>query len=413
MPATGTNERWLGIGVSHQTTSHAAGEEAAFKARALLTAGTPPAWALAFCGGQHDPDAFLAGVRSIAGTIPVVGGAAVGSITRELIGVTGYECAVALFGDAFGMPEILRVPLVPHGESEAGRTLGTALREVPEGVAVILFYDSVQAPPDPVPRLHVASTLLDGLYEGLGERQIPIVGAGTLRFFTLTESYVFNGEGHARHEAVAVVMPPQIEAFHTIMHGCTPASAFMEITRIEGATVYELDGRPAASVLAERLGRPPEALLGRELSMLITLGEKHGDPFAPFDETRYVNRLVIASDADTGAVTLFESDFRPGSRVQVMVTDAEQMFASARERGRDLFETLRGRHLLFGLYFDCAARASAFSGTEEEEAELMLRSLGDTLPLLGFYSGVEIAPLLGRSRPLDWTGVLTFFALRE
>ena len=28
------------------------------------------------------------------------------------------------------------------------------------------------------------------------------------------------------------------------------------------------------------------------------------------------------------------------------------------------------------------------------------------MPLLGFYSGVEIAPFMGGSRALDWTGVL-------
>ena len=32
------------------------------------------------------------------------------------------------------------------------------------------------------------------------------------------------------------------------------------------------------------------------------------------------------------------------------------------------------------------------------------------IPLLGFYSGVEVAPLLGKSRGLDWTGVLWVMA---
>jgi hypothetical protein len=32
---------------------------------------------------------------------------------------------------------------------------------------------------------------------------------------------------------------------------------------------------------------------------------------------------------------------------------------------------------------------------------------------LGFYSGVEIAPLMGRSRGLDWTGVLVVIAEDE
>lgn len=31
-------------------------------------------------------------------------------------------------------------------------------------------------------------------------------------------------------------------------------------------------------------------------------------------------------------------------------------------------------------------------------------------PLLGFYSGVEVAPILGKSRGLDWTGVLMVLA---
>ena len=79
---------------------------------------------------------------------------------------------------------------------------------------------------------------------------------------------------------------------------------------------------------------------------------------------------------------------------------------------------------MFALYIDCAGRTSAFSGADVEEAailqyrqsaraDLEQAELGPETPLLGFYSGVEIAPLLGRSRPLDWTGVLTLFTLEE
>ncbi len=38
---------------------------------------------------------------------------------------------------------------------------------------------------------------------------------------------------------------------------------------------------------------------------------------------------------------------------------------------------------------------------------MVLRGLDLSTPLIGFYSGVEIAPFNGYSRPLDWTGVLT------
>ena len=63
------------------------------------------------------------------------------------------------------------------------------------------------------------------------------------------------------------------------------------------------------------------------------------------------------------------------------------------------------------MYIDCAGRNAYFSDTLEEEAFEIVTALNrDQVALLGFYSGIEVAPLLGRSRGLDWTGVLTIFA---
>ena len=46
----------------------------------------------------------------------------------------------------------------------------------------------------------------------------------------------------------------------------------------------------------------------------------------------------------------------------------------------------------------------------EEAAEVQKVFNQYNTPLLGFYSGVEVSPLLGSSRGLDWTGVLLVFA---
>ena len=74
----------------------------------------------------------------------------------------------------------------------------------------------------------------------------------------------------------------------------------------------------------------------------------------------------------------------------------------------EMNRAIEGSSLLLGIYIDCAGRGSARSGAPVEEAELVQRGLHAAVPLLGFYSGVEIAPFAGgRSRPLDWTGVLT------
>jgi len=118
---------------------------------------------------------------------------------------------------------------------------------------------------------------------------------------------------------------------------------------------------------------------------------------------------VIAADLADDALILFEADFQSGSRVQLMAYDPRQMIESARAQTQALLGGLGDQPPLFGLYLDCAGRSMAFSGLDEDETAPVRAQVGRRCPLLGFYSGVEIAPFLGRSRPLDWTGVLVLF----
>ena len=159
-----------------------------------------------------------------------------------------------------------------------------------------------------------------------------LVGAGTLTDMNLSDGYVFDGTRPRKHSAVAVVLPTAITAETTILHGCVPVSSFMTITNIDGAEVFELDGRPALDVIETMLGIDVADDDGRNLSLMVTLGEKHGDPFADYDENRYVNRLILRVASDRRSITLFEPDFRRGSVVQIMSRDNGLMVQSVRER---------------------------------------------------------------------------------
>ena len=132
--------------------------------------------------------------------------------------------------------------------------------------------------------------------------------------YQFTESYIFDGRQSAKHRVVAAVIPSILQSHTTIVHGCIPISSFMEITKIDGPVVYELDGRPALEVLLEMFSGSQDR---DRLSLVITLGEKHGDLYAPYDESAYVNRLIISTNPDDGSVTLFEADFQVGTKVQI------------------------------------------------------------------------------------------------
>ena len=402
---------FVGVGHARHADANTAARLAARQAREQLPAHAAAGWLLCFAGGQHDGAALLQGFQAELGDLPVLGGCGVGVISAAAASATGYECGVLLFPASLAPAAILSVAGLDHDEAAAGRRLGAELHalNLPAASTVLLFYDSIKSGPPPV--LHVGSRLLDGLYAGLAEDQPLVIGAGTLADMNLTSSYVFDGRQACRHAAVAIVLPPELAGHVAIMHGCLPASDFLEITRIDGSRVLELDGRPALAVVEERLGVTRAELLARQPLPSLTLGEKHSDPYAPFNDGQYVNRLVIAVDPSDDALVLFEADFQVGSRVQLMAYEPWRMIESAREQTRDLLAGLPPRPAVFSLYIDCAGRSTAFSGMEEDEAAPVRQQVGALCPLLGFYSGVEIAPFLGRARPLDWTGVLVVFTL--
>lgn len=400
------NTRNLAFAEASHNDAFTGAQQAAQEASDQL--GTEASWALAFGGGRHDPTALLAGLRSVLSDIPVVGGSTAGLITANGTSLSGFECGLILFGPSLA-PEAIVSETGLCDTRATGQRLGIALRDArPEAATILLFYDSVHAIS---PReLHIASPLVEGLHEGLGDREATVIGAGTLGDLNMEISVVFNGHEPCQHTVVALALPAQLRSHIRITHGCYPASDFMTITRIEGARVLELDGRPALEVAAERLKLSLAKIAQLSPATLpLALGEKQGAPYAPFCDDAYNNRLVVAADAEARALILFEADFTVGTRVQLMDIDPQRMIDSAREQTEQLLSALGDAAPQFGLYIDCLGRAMAFNGLDEDESAPVRALLGDRCPLLGFFSGVEIAPVQGRCRPLDWTGVLAVF----
>ncbi|HWP95159.1 MAG TPA: FIST N-terminal domain-containing protein [Gammaproteobacteria bacterium] len=399
----------IGVGMTRLTDSRRAGQQAACRAQAALRSPQPPLWGLIFVAGRHDPHAVLAGAYDALGPVPLYGGACVGTITHEELGYSGFEVAVALFAEGYSEPVIVTIDHLSGNEADAGRRLAEALHARAEpGDNVLLLYDLVRDGGG----VNVGSRLLDALHEALGaDGRLTLFGGGLLGDFDLATSHIVI-EGRALKDRVlAIILPRELDVELRVMHGCTPVTHFLEITRVDGPRVLELEGRRATDVIADILridrGRPEVVL-----PFSVLLGRKAGDPWAPYDETCYINRLIIGADYEQGSVTLFEADFQPGDRVQLMVRDHGFMFDSVRTGVGDLLQRTERKPRRLAFYVDCAGRAAVVSATEAEEAALVQSLLPAHLPLMGFYGGREVAPFLGRSRPLDWTGVLAILSER-
>lgn len=367
-----------------------------------------PGWALAFAGGRHDQHTFLETLGEELGC-PLWGGSAVGLVGNEDLGYGGFESALLAFGPGIPRPEVIRASLTPGGEAACGKELGEALARVaaPDQV-VILLCTLVHADGS----LAVTTRVLDSLYEALDGTAPHIIGGGLVKDFRLGGSFLYDGGRVLDDQVLALVLPPAFSARTRIMHACIPVSAFMRITAMDGPEIMALDERPALETIREMLSGP-DGGADITLPFSVLLGSKMGERYSKYQETDYVNRLIIDVDAGRGSIRLFETDFGEGTDVQLMLRDNPTMLDSVEQGVTGLLETSEEAQPAVALYFNCAGRAGISCGSETEDAAVVQSLLGERMPLLGCYVGREIAPFLGRSRPLDWTGVLTLLSYRS
>lgn len=406
MPTTARPVAAVGHSELHDTA--AAVRQALDTARARLPDAATPALALVFSTSRHNPHLLSATLAAeLPTTTTICGGYAVGTITHDHLAYDGWQLAIALLTGP--LPHTLvTAENLPGREREVGAELRRALTQLHTDDALLLFYDTVKTLPNGT-ALNMATPLLKGLADA-GPLPPRLAGMGMIGDMQLHPTFQFAGRRVMQAAALALHLPAPVQLDTVILHGCKPAGRYHTITAVDNHIVLEIDGRPALDVIAELLG-PDAALAWDDYAFFVTLGVNRGEEFGPFREDDYANRLCIGIDRDRKGLVMFENDLTPGTRVQLMRRSIDLGYIPSRVEL--LLKRAAGRTPLLCLYIDCAGRAAAYCGMDEEEADAVRNALPRSVPLLGVYSGVEIAPLGIPPRPqaLDWTGVLCLLSI--
>ena len=403
----------VGIGYSNDQDAYQLGKTVAETA---LNDGkiTSPSIVIAFCSGRLDHEAYFNGLRALVGNkTPIIGGSTIGVITNDHLSYEGFPAGAAVIeSDRLEHIEA-SAPNLDKDEKKAGNRLAEKLAGPVDGKLLLIFYDSIKkAPSDNTPPVINASPpLIEGIEEKL-KQKAPIIGAGLVGNYEFSNTIQFCGFHTGNQCVTGSLLGGDIEAYSTIMHGCVPKDGiYHTITRIDGPVLYELDGKPVVEMIDEQYGNPDWS---KQVPVRrLTIGVNHGQEFDGFREDQFVNRLISGVLPDRQGIVLFEPDLREGSKILFMLRNSKLMLESARHNSAALMEKIaaRGETPVLGLYIDCAGRAANMSDTLTEEAAEVQNVFNQYgTPLLGFYSGVEVAPLLGKSRGLDWTGVLLVLA---
>jgi hypothetical protein len=358
---------------------------------------------------KHDAVQLHNGLRSVVGSpARLIGGHAVGIITADRLGYEGHQVGVAVIESNSLQIEMFMEAGLPDRERDVGLALGRQIRsrQYRGTPNLLLMYDSVKRSAAQGLELNMATPLIDGMTEALGAWP-PAAGVGMTGSMQWNPTFQWFDDRIEQNTAMALALAGSVKMDTIIMHGCKPAGAYHKITKADGNVILEIDGRPALEVVAEMLGAGAERSW-EEYPLFVTLGLNKGEKFGEFKEENYANRLCMAIDKSRSALVMFEPDLTAGSEIRLMRRSIDFDYIGA--RATQLLDRLDGRTPFLAVYIDCAARASAYCGTDREEAEEVQRVIGSRMPLLGMYSGVEIAKVGETMQALDWTGVLCVFS---
>jgi len=403
----------VGIGYDNRKDSFSLGKKVAENAIINGSIGKP-SLVLAFCKGQVDHEEYFRGIQDVVGSkVPIIGGSTIGIITNDSISYEGYPAGAAIVESETLCHREGAAGDLDKNEKLAGQLLAEKLSNSIDAKLLLLFYDSIKNPPKETtpPVINASPPLIEGIEKRL-KSNIPIIGGGVIGDYEFSHTKQFCGSYVDHQSVVGSLLGGDFKPYFRIMHGCTPKDGiYHTITKIEGPILYEVDGKPVVDMIDDQYGNMEwrnQVPVGR-----LTIGVNHGEKFGDLKEENFVNRLISGVLPDGKGIVLFEPDLKVGTEILFMLRNNKMMIESARKNSSELMEEIiaNGEKPVFGLYIDCAGRTAKMSDALTEEASEVQNVFNqyDT-PLFGFYSGVEVAPLLGKSRGLDWTGVLLVLA---
>ena len=335
-----------------------------------------------FCSPDFDFEAVLDGVRGVIGP------------SAELIGCSGK----GLFTEK-RVGDGVAVGLVASDSLSFYTGLGTGLREnVSRAVR-----DAVADIPDGLDEHPYAAAIVlnDGL-SGVGEQlalesqqklgpEVFIVGGSAADDHQLEATYVFHDDVIVEDGVVIGLIGADERPAVAVAHGHEPLSEPVEVTRADGPTVYEFDGKPAFEVWKDAVREPVRDEFGVLIDDLEPSDQVLQEILCEFEfgidqGTQYKMRWPWIEDKE-GAMH-FAVDIPEGTVLRVMHGRPDAQIESAAETARRALRDAGDAEMAGGFIYDCACRGIVLG----DEFEAAVETISDELsmPFVGFETYGEI-----------------------
>ncbi|MBN1586999.1 MAG: FIST C-terminal domain-containing protein [Candidatus Omnitrophica bacterium] len=374
-----------GIGVSRLPESYQAGREAA-RIALSQSSSEDSTLLLVFSSARYSPEALLRGIRTITRSGILVGCTTAGEITSQgpshksvvVVAITNPDMA---YGVGLGQN-------ISHNARAAGYEAGREAK---------LMLDQRFKGSHPL-RRHFLLMLSEGLKGNCAEtvrglqnvmgNSFPIVGGSAGDDLHFVQTHQFLEDKVLSDSVVCLLVAGNISVGIGARHGWKPLGKPKTVTQSSSNTIEKIDDRPAVSVYDDYFGDKARELRSQSLTrmaLLYPLG------LSVPDETEYLVRNAMRVQAN-GAVVC-GAEVPQGSEVRLMMGTKTSAITAARQAAQEAKKNLGKASPKLALIFESASRHQLLGRRAEEELEIVQKVIGAGVPLAGFYTYGEQAPL--------------------
>ena len=345
-------------------------------------------------GGSNRWASVLKKLKISSGANRIVGSSAFGVLTERAEVEQRPSVAVMAFG---GASESLHPFLIPHLQENnfrAGVALGESFREreFDPSLAVIL--------PDAFSFQHGA--FFDG-FESEGNF-CALIGGCASEAGGEDKALQWKGDQITFDSVSGLAFGKNFEFETGITQSCQPLGEPFQVTRSQGNVIFEMEGRPAYDIFLEQITQLHFEDT-REVFHRLFLGLPIASYQTEFTRSRYLIRNIMGVNPRKGVLSC-ASQVEQGDYVTFAVRDPLRAKQDLLLMLEDLRQRADGREPAFGFYFNCCARGVSLYGTSGEDTSL-IREYFPALPLIGFFTFGEIAPMDYVNHLHHYSGILS------
>jgi hypothetical protein len=368
----------MGVGRSAVPDARAAGAEAAGRA---LT-GADPKLLVVFGAISYEPADLLAGIRDVAGDVPIIGCSTHGEIAPD--GPRDGTVVVTAFGGSGLSVSTAATENITDRQREAGAEVAACAGDVPEDGAhrvLILLTDGLARGQEEV---------LRGVYDVLGA-SMPLFGGAAADGRRMTGTYQLHGTDILRNGVVAAAITSDGPIGIGVRHGWRKAGEAMIVTESVGGRVQRLDDEPALDVYLDRLGAPPEVYNDQATFSRWTLTRPLGIQRRSGVEARNLSHDVDFAGRSIGG----GGNISQGALTWALEGDSDSVLEAVSAACQDAVEALGGVEPVGLLTLSCAGCRAVLGddGIRAEANRISAEAKG--APFAGFYTQGEIARTRG------------------